>query len=77
MSNSRDIVKEVLQGRKSDYVPNFSGMGSITLEGNRQLRYRFNEIYGDGRKMAAAAASTYRLFGVESAVVPFDMGCAG
>jgi [methyl-Co(III) methanol-specific corrinoid protein]:coenzyme M methyltransferase len=49
-------------------------MGSITLEGLRRLGYRFNEIHTDGRKMADAAASTHRLFGMESVVVPFDMG---
>ncbi len=64
----------VLRGEKADYVPNFSGMGSITLEGIRQLGYRFNDIHRDPRKMADAAASTYRLFGMESVVVPFDMG---
>lgn len=74
MSNSRDIVKEVMQSRKSDYAPDFSGMGSITLEAIGQLRYRFNEIHGDGRKMAAAAASPYRLFRDGSAVVPFVIG---
>ena len=74
IDNSKDEVMKILQGRKTDYVPNFSGMGSITLEGIRQLGYRFNDIHGDANKMAAASASTYRLFGVESAVVPFDMG---
>jgi len=71
---SREIVLNVLRGQKVDRIPNFSGMGSITLEGIQQLGYRFNEIHVDARKMADAAASTYRLFGVESAVVPFDMG---
>lgn len=73
-SHSKQTVMNVLQGEQADYVPNFSGMGSITLEGIRQLGYRFNEIHGDARKMADAAASTYRLFGMESAAVPFDMG---
>lgn len=73
-SNSKETVLKLLRGEKVDYVPNFSGMGSITLEGIRQLGFRFNEIHRDGRKMAEAAASTHRLFGVESAVVPFDMG---
>jgi len=71
---SKETVLKVLRGHKGDRVPNFSGMGSITLHGIQQLGYRFNEIHGDARKMAAAAASTYRFFGVESAVVPFDMG---
>jgi [methyl-Co(III) methanol-specific corrinoid protein]:coenzyme M methyltransferase len=73
-NNSKETVMKVLRGEKADYVPNFSGMGSITLEGIQQLGYRFNEVHVDGRKMADAAASTYRLYGMESAVVPFDMG---
>lgn len=72
--NSKEAVLKVLRGEKADHIPNFSGMGSITLEGIRQLGYRFNEIHTDARKMANAAASTYRLYGMESAVVPFDMG---
>ena len=72
--NAREAVLNVLRGRKSDHVPNFSGMGSITVHGIQQLGYTFNEIHVDARKMADAAASTYRLFGFESAIVPFDMG---
>lgn len=72
--NSREAVLSVLRGQKADHVPNFSGMGSITLHGIQELGYRFNEIHVDARKMAEAAASTHRLFGFESAVVPFDMG---
>src|SRR3970040_772489 len=71
---SKEAVLKVLRGQKADHVPNFSGMGSITLQGIQSLGYRFNEIHVDGQKMAASAATTYRLYGVESAVVPFDMG---
>ena len=73
-SHSKETVLGVLRGEEVDYVPNFSGMGCITLEGLRRLGYRFNDVHADGRKMADAAASTYRLFGMESVVVPFDMG---
>ena len=73
-SNSRDQILKLLRGEQIDYVPNFSGMGSITLYGLQQLGYRFNEVHIEPRKMAEAAASTYRYFGFESAVVPFDMG---
>ena len=72
--NSREKILKLLRGEKIDYVPNFSGMGSITVYGLQQLGYRFNEVHVDPRKMADAAASTYRYFGFESAVVPFDMG---
>src|SRR3972149_980417 len=70
----KEAALKVLRGEKADHVPNFSGMGSITLQGIQSLGYRFNEIHVDGQKMAASAATTYRLYGVESAVVPFDMG---
>jgi [methyl-Co(III) methanol-specific corrinoid protein]:coenzyme M methyltransferase len=73
-SHSKETVLRVLRGESTDRVPNFTGMGSVTLEGMRSLGYRFNDIHTDARKMADAAASTYRLFGVESVVVPFDMG---
>ncbi|MFQ5857688.1 MAG: uroporphyrinogen decarboxylase family protein [Anaerolineae bacterium] len=73
-SNSRDQILKLLRGEKIDYVPNFSGMGSITLHGLKQLGYQFNEVHVEPRKMAEAAASTHRFFGFESAVVPFDMG---
>lgn len=73
-SSSREAVLRLLAGEQVDYVPNFSGMGSITLYGLKHLGYRFNEVHMDARKMADAAASTCRLFGFESAIVPFDMG---
>ena len=76
VNNSKDTLMKVLRGdaRRGDPVPNFSGMGSITLHGIQELGYRFNEIHVDARKMADAAASTHRLFGFESAIVPFDIG---
>ncbi len=73
-SSSRETVLRLLRGEPVDYVPNFSGMGNITLYGIEQLGYRFNEVHVDAHKMAEAAASTRRLFGFESAIVPFDMG---
>lgn len=72
--NTREQILKLLQGEQIDYVPNFSGMGSITMPALKELNYSFNEVHVDPRKMADAAASTYRVFGFESAVVPFDMG---
>jgi [methyl-Co(III) methanol/glycine betaine-specific corrinoid protein]:coenzyme M methyltransferase len=72
--NSKEAILKLLRGEKIDYVPNFSGMGSITLYGIKQLGYRFNQVHVEPRMMADAAASTHKYFGFESAVVPFDMG---
>ncbi|MFQ5575682.1 MAG: uroporphyrinogen decarboxylase family protein, partial [Anaerolineae bacterium] len=70
----RQAIMNMFAGQTLDFTPNFSGMGSITLHGIQQLGYKFNEVHLDAEKMAAAAASSYKLFGLHSAVVPFDMG---
>ncbi|MFQ5614522.1 MAG: uroporphyrinogen decarboxylase family protein [Anaerolineae bacterium] len=72
--NIRDAIMRMFAGEAIDFTPNFSGMGSITLPGIQKLGYSFNEVHVDARKMAKAAASSYKDFGLHSAVVPFDMG---
>ena len=72
--NSRERVLKLFAGEKVDRIPVFSGMGNITVHGLKEHGYKFAEIHTDARKMADAAASTYKLFGFECAVVPFDMG---
>jgi MtaA/CmuA family methyltransferase len=72
--NSRERVLGLFAGQEMDRIPVFSGMGNVTVHGIEQHGLRFPEIHLDGHKMATAAASTYRVFGFECAVVPFDVG---
>ena len=72
--NSRETVLALLAGEKVDRVPVFSGMGNVTVHGLEQFGWRFADIHTDAEKMAGMAASTYKLFGFECAVAPFDMG---
>jgi len=72
--NHRERVLATLRGEKVDPVPVFSGMGNLTVHGLEDFGWRFPEIHLESHKMAAMAASTYKLFGLESVVVPFDMG---
>jgi [methyl-Co(III) methanol-specific corrinoid protein]:coenzyme M methyltransferase len=72
--SSRERVLRLFRGEKTDYIPVFSGMGNVTVHGLEKYGYRFAEIHTDARKMADMAASTFRLFGFECAVAPFDMG---
>jgi len=67
-------VLGLLLGNDIDRVPCFSGMGNVTKTGLDELGLIFSEAHRDATKMAKASASTYKLFGFESAVVPFDMG---
>jgi [methyl-Co(III) methanol-specific corrinoid protein]:coenzyme M methyltransferase len=72
--NSRERVLKLFRRESLDYIPLFSGYGSITIHGLEKYGWKFPEIHTDARKMANMAASTFKLFGFESAVVPFDMG---
>jgi len=70
---SRDEVLALLRGHRSRHVPCFSGLINVTVPGLESVGLRLSEIHTDAVKMAAAAATTYRLFGFESAVVPLDL----
>jgi MtaA/CmuA family methyltransferase len=72
-SNSRAEVLALLAGQRGRRVPCFSGLISLTMPGLEAAGLRLPEVHHDPQRMAAAAASTYRLCGFESAVVPFDL----
>ena len=72
--NSKERVMRFFGKEEIDRVPVFSGMGNVTVHGLEKYGWNFSEIHVDARKMANMAASTFQLFGLECAVVPFDMG---
>jgi [methyl-Co(III) methanol-specific corrinoid protein]:coenzyme M methyltransferase len=69
----RERVLNLFEGKEVDRVACYSGMGNVTTAGLDQLGYKFPEVHGDARKMAELAATTYKMFGFECAVVPFDL----
>ncbi len=71
--NSRDEILALLNGKSIGRVPCFSGLINITQPGLDALGLQFSEIHTDPTKLAAAAATSHELFGLESAVVPADM----
>jgi [methyl-Co(III) methanol-specific corrinoid protein]:coenzyme M methyltransferase len=73
ITNSRADVLALLAGQRSRRVPCFSGLISLTTPGLEAAGLRLPDAHHDPERMAAAAASTYRLCGFESAVVPFDL----
>ena len=73
MPRSRDATLAVLRGERIGRLPVFSGLPSVTAAGLKAAGVRYSEAHTDAAKMAAAAASTFELFGFESAVVPFDL----
>lgn len=72
--SSRERVIRFFTGQEIDRVPLFSGYGNVTVHGLEEYGYRFADIHVDAAKMADAAATTYKSFGLECAIVPFDMG---
>lgn len=70
---SRERVMKLFRGEPIDRVPCFSGMGNVTEEGIKKLGYRFADIHLDAKMLADTAATTYKLFGFESGVVPVDL----
>src|SRR5512143_2277473 len=71
--NSRERVLKMFAGEEVDRPPCFSGMGNVTTEGLKSLNQKFAATHLDAKMMAAAAATTYKLFGFECAVAPFDL----
>jgi len=70
---AKERVLKLFNGEKVDRPPCFSGMGNVTTEGLKKFGYKFAALHSDAKMMADAAASTYKLFGFECGVVPFDL----
>jgi [methyl-Co(III) methanol-specific corrinoid protein]:coenzyme M methyltransferase len=71
--NSRDEILALLNGQCIGHVPSFSGLIHVTSAGLESEGLVFHEVHKDAGKMARAAASTYKLTGFPSAVVPLDL----
>ncbi|HWR57306.1 MAG TPA: MtaA/CmuA family methyltransferase, partial [Thermodesulfovibrionales bacterium] len=70
---ARERVTKLFGGEEIDRPPCFSGMGNVTTEGLKSLGYKFATLHLDAKKMADSAATSYRHFGFECGVVPFDL----
>ena len=70
---ARETILDLLSGKKINTQPAFSGLIHITAEGLQSEGLSLSETHKDARKMAKAAASTFKLSGFPSAVAPLDM----
>lgn len=75
MNNSRADILALLDGEKLSSPPAFSGLIHVTVEGLRSEELALHEVHHDAKKMARAAASTYKLTGIPSVTLPLDL-CA-
>jgi [methyl-Co(III) methanol-specific corrinoid protein]:coenzyme M methyltransferase len=73
MPNHRANILALFNNKNPDLYPLFSGLISVTIPGLEREGLQFHETHRDSAKMARAAASTYRVSGFGSAVVPLDL----
>ena len=73
MPSHRDDVLNLLAGHPLGRLPVFGGLPSLTATGLNAVGVSYPESHTDPALMARAAASTFEVFGYESAVVPFDL----
>jgi len=69
----RAAVLALLADHKADRPLCFSGLINVTQPGLDSLGFQLAEVHTDPEKMAAAAATTPRLFDFAAAAVPLDM----
>ncbi len=69
----RGDVLALLRGERRARISCFSGLINVTRPGLDALGLHYSEVHIDPQKMAAAAATSYELFGFESAVVPTNL----
>jgi len=70
---SKERVLKTLKGETVDRPACFSGMGNVTTAGLDQLGYKFADCHGNAKMLAETSATSHKLFGLESAVVPYDL----
>ena len=73
MMNAKERILNLLNGKEVDRPACFSGMGNVTTAGLEQFGYKFAAVHSDAKMMADTAASSYKLFGYDCAVVPYDL----
>jgi MtaA/CmuA family methyltransferase len=75
MRTARGDILPLLKGENTASPPLFSGLIHVTAEGLQREGLVLHEVHHDARKMAFAAASTFKSTGIPSATLPLDL-CA-
>lgn len=69
----RTQILDLLNGKKIDSIPAFSGLTHVTAAGLEREGLSFHEVHRDADKLARAAASTFHLTRFPSAALPLDL----
>ena len=71
--NPREEILALFSGQRPKRSPCFSGLISMTSAGLENAGLHLHDAHADAVKMSRAAASTFKLTGIPSAVVPLDL----
>ena len=69
----KERVRRLFKKEPIDRMPCFSGQGSVTVQAIEKMQTQFAKIHIDAELMAGAALTSARMWGMDAAVVPFDM----
>lgn len=71
--NPREEILALFSGQRPKRFPCFSGLICVTSAGLENVGVHLHDAHADSMKMSRAAASTFKLTGIPSAVVPLDL----
>ncbi len=71
---SKERVLNLITGKPIDVVPASSGFGNVIVAGLEKYNLKFAHVHLDPQEMADAAAGSVEVGGIETPIVPFDMG---
>lgn len=70
---SKERVQRLFRREPIDRMPVFSGMGMVTIQAIRECGIRFAEVHTSGENLAGSAGKTAEMFGLDAAIIPYDM----
>ena len=69
----KERVRKFFKKEPVDTMPLFSGMGTVTIQAIEKMGVRFAEIHTDAELMGKSAMTSLEMWGMDGAVVPYDM----
>jgi len=70
---SRERIQRLFRRQPIDRMPVFSGLGTVVLPALDRLDVPFSAVHTRADLMAEAALTSARMFGMDGAVVPYDV----
>ncbi len=70
---SKERVNRFFRREPIDRMPVFSGYGMVTVQAIKDIGIRFAEVHTTGENLANSAMKGVELWGLDAAVIPYDM----